>query len=532
MMGFLRNRSGLMVLGIACALVLAASGCHRRPTPPPTPEELAVQEQRLMTELNQTLLAADEDFANNQSGKAMARVEAAFHDTRFAAYRSQIFESQLRLMLRGGDDRGARQLALSRCGDPELAMAGCGLLYRFDHARNDLTNAAAWSASVLAQTNLFREVRRVASSWSIDDNMALSNDDAVLAVLQQVMTALTPTEGVNLWTHAFDGYFAAGRPDSVARMLALAGTLQPPCAALTPLATVVQVHLQACRADWDALTLSFATAVGTLPDAELDRLMRTVFPLIQKADKRALIDQCAETVVAAAAAHTNTLPAAVGTAARALVENVMETDKGAFPKRLDALLRDHVPVHLIVDFYTRYFYTFTESPAVLKQLLPIGERLIPLADDEELRTEIKTKLLDACFLLHDYDQALIMLESGIPGRDASWLQTAIVKVKAHRALEHQEPREAVKYFRAFMDLIRASKDTEVPDPVTNIVFPREMILGRNAKRIGDILAGIPDADEAAKAYAEARGLYAEAMDKTHDADARKVIEGEIAQLPK
>ena len=116
--------------------------------------------------------------------------------------------------------------------------------------------------------------------------------------------------------------------------------------------------------------------------------------------------------------------------------------------------------------------------------------------------------------------------------DICWHATAIIKVKAHRAMLRNEPREAVTYFREFMKRISEAKNPDVPDPVSGLFFPKEMVLGRNAKRIGDILAGIPDAAEAAKAYAEARTLLAQALQNSKDAEASTAIEAELAQVPK
>jgi predicted negative regulator of RcsB-dependent stress response len=59
-----------------------------------------------------------------------------------------------------------------------------------------------------------------------------------------------------------------------------------------------------------------------------------------------------------------------------------------------------------------------------------------------------------------------------------------------------------------------------------------MILGRNARRIGDILASIPDAEAAAQAYAEARGCYEKAVAKLKDQPAaRQIAEQEMARIP-
>ena len=292
------------------------------------------------------------------------------------------------------------------------------------------------------------------------------------------------------------------------------------------------VRASAARGDWSVLTNEFASATPILNDHETSELLRAILPDAAKAGKRDVIDQCAEIILFSPAA-TNT-PEAVALAARIWGENAMATDKLIFPGRLATLLRAKVPADDLVGLYTQHYYAFTEQSAQFNELIAFGDLLIPQIKNEDLRNDVKIKVLDGCFLTQDYDRALSLLESRIPGGDRTeaWHLTAIAKVKAHRALQHTEPREAVNYFREFMNQLRESKDTSVSDPVTGLLFPKAMVLGRNAKRIGDILAVLPDAAEAAKAYAEAAELYAQALQENTHAEARKVIESEIAQLPK
>ena len=443
-MTYLRHWTCLVT--VAALALGAASGCRRKPIPaPPTAEDRQAIEQRLISEIRQTLMSAEAAFGNGQTNEALAAVEAAQANPRFSAYRPQIFEQLLRMLLRGGDESSARQRALQRCGDPALAEVGCGLVYRTFRERSDLTNAAAWSGELLTQTNLVAGLRRTVYAWSIDDHIALGADDQALDVLAQAIRALPATDSVPLVVQTVDSLLSAGRLDTVERALAAAAAIQPRPDALAHLMTSTRMRLRASRGEWDPLTNDFATAAASLPDGDLDRLLRAVFGTAQKAGKRAVVDACAESVLFTAVARSNAT--SVATAARVWVEQAMAADKDALPARLNALLRSNLPVTLVTDAFTRYYYEFTERPAALKDLMVLGERLIPVAADEETRNELKTKLLDGCFLLHDYDRALTMLEAGIPGRDAQWHKTAIVKVKAHRALENKDPREAVRCFR-------------------------------------------------------------------------------------
>jgi tetratricopeptide (TPR) repeat protein len=524
---------------LTCAAIFAglllADGCNRRApvaAQPPSPEEKAAAEQRLLSDLNLVFVKANDMLADGRTNEAIGHIEIAFNKHVFAAYRPQILDSLLQMLLHIGRTDDARQRALAASADPALSAGACGLLYRHYRETGDMPNALAWAAELAVRPGLPPDMRRQAFTWAIDDLVSLHNDDQALAMLGQSFQALKPSDGMTLVRSTIEDFFGAGRPESVEKVLALAAGLKTGESEIKHLTVATHVRISSARGDWNTLTNDFPAAVNILNDGELDGLLRAVIPAATKAGKRSVIDQCAEAILFNPAATDKCT--VVATAARAWGENAMETDKGAFPGRLEAMLRAKVPAVQVINLFFQYFYSFTEQPVPLKELILLGERLTPLAGDEETRNEIKIKVLDGCFLVQDYDRALTLVESRIPGpgRSEQWHATAIVKIKAHRALQRNEPREAVKYFREFMDLLRTSKDADVSDPVSGLLFPKEMVLGRNAKRIGDILAGIPDPAESAKAYAEAHELYAQALKNTKDAEAIAVIETELAQLPK
>jgi len=84
---------------------------------------------------------------------------------------------------------------------------------------------------------------------------------------------------------------------------------------------------------------------------------------------------------------------------------------------------------------------------------------------------------------------------------------AINKIKAHLALQKGNKPEAIERFRAFMETVKTWPEPEM-DPLSSLVNTKEMCLGLNAKRIGDILSSMNDAQGAQAAYQEADGYYA------------------------
>lgn len=119
--------------------------------------------------------------------------------------------------------------------------------------------------------------------------------------------------------------------------------------------------------------------------------------------------------------------------------------------------------------------------------------------------------LDNSFVLEDYKGALKRLEKGIPEKDKEWQEMSSTKLKAHLALQEGKKKEAIRLFRKFMDYVSVEQDLPVPDPLTGIEHTKEMCLGFNAKRIGDILKSMEDKQGSQKAYKEAKELYLKAL---------------------
>lgn len=161
----------------------------------------------------------------------------------------------------------------------------------------------------------------------------------------------------------------------------------------------------------------------------------------------------------------------------------------------------------------------------------MGERILAVCSDQTTVNNIKVKILDGAFITDNFDLAVHMLEQGIPGKDKLWHDMSLPKVKAHRAMAQKKPREAVQYFREFMNAWISSDQKEEFDPTSGIAYSREWILGRNANRIAGILDSIPDKAEADKARAEAKAYFKIALEKAaNDAEAMKLLKEETKTM--
>jgi predicted negative regulator of RcsB-dependent stress response len=142
-------------------------------------------------------------------------------------------------------------------------------------------------------------------------------------------------------------------------------------------------------------------------------------------------------------------------------------------------------------------------------LLELCQALAPGLQAED-GARLSIIMLDLCFYLERFADALAIVEQKIPGRDSQWSRSLVSKIKAHLCLQQGKPREAVAHFREFMNAVAQDQADQI-DPVSGTRVTKEMILGLNAKRIGDILAADGDKDGAAKAYQEARDAYTAAL---------------------
>jgi tetratricopeptide (TPR) repeat protein len=165
-------------------------------------------------------------------------------------------------------------------------------------------------------------------------------------------------------------------------------------------------------------------------------------------------------------------------------------------------------------------------------MLDVGKRISKGELTEADQIRIKILMFDGAFLMDDYDAVLTALLEGVPERDEDWHEMAINKVSAHKALKEGNIDEAIKRFREFMEVTdRTWKDAQV-DPSTRIRHSREMIMGFNARRIGNILKEAGRAEEAGKAYREAVDYYEAALEQAEpDSPEHRKIVSDLGEIP-
>jgi hypothetical protein len=513
----------VIIYSMAAALL---TGCARKPKPEPLSAE--AMEQQLLAAVDQAFNDARGLLNEGRTNDALARITGVANDPRYRKFRNNTLAGLVQFLLYIEKTDEAKRLVAQACAqEPEHVVGAIDVLHDYLVNRGDVSALAAWAAGLAAIPALPASLQYRLMDWRVSAALSLQDLTTVENLLAQSFRTLAPAESIALATRILNAHIEGNRLEAAARILTQLSSVQPQTPELIELVTRMQVLLTAARGDWDALPAAFASASGSLADQPLLGLMNQILALARKAGRYRVADGICEEILFRQPAKTNTR----SLAARSWAENAMTTNRVDLSRRLNGLIEAKVPANEVGMIFQRYYYELINEPALLKAMCGVGETLLPLLSKEETLKSVKTMLLDGAFVLEDYDAAVQRLEAGIPGRDESWHKMALAKVKAHRALKNNQPREAVQFFRDFMVCVQTVKDEDTSDPSTGIQHSKEMIIGRNAKRIAEILATIPDPAAAAQAYQEARGYYATALEKANP-ETRKIIEAEMALLPK
>lgn len=154
---------------------------------------------------------------------------------------------------------------------------------------------------------------------------------------------------------------------------------------------------------------------------------------------------------------------------------------------------------------------------MLSNILDFTATLLPKLSDDAKQTMLDRRL-DAFFLIGDYDSAIDLLEKGLPSHSPGWCRGTAAKLRYHKALNEGKKEEAVKQLLVFIEFMQSDeqKEFEDCDPTTGIVYSREWVIAKNYVRCAEIAREMKDAANEAKYLAEAKKLYATALEKAKD----------------
>ena len=321
------------------------------------------------------------------------------------------------------------------------------------------------------------------------------------------------------------------RLDHAETLLVEMGKLRPDEEWVTSFTAVSRVGLFKAREDWEGAATHFVAVSDFVKPGDLKLSFIRLVAKLYGIDRQDVVESMCKRLTEADAGKT-ALGADAGREWVAIATK--RQDWGTALARLQWLLDTHPGDPAVQDAYEKSVYGALESgdEKLKKSFVAIGERMLdqPLSTDE--RNRVRQNLFNVAFLLEDYDEVIAILEKRLPQFEESWHDMALNKALAHKALKAGNKREAADRFKAFMDDTATEFTNPEIDPTTGMIYSKEMILGRNARRIGDLLTDIGDKQEARELYKQAIAHYESALNRlTQGSGEFEFVMDELGKIP-
>lgn len=238
-----------------------------------------------------------------------------------------------------------------------------------------------------------------------------------------------------------------------------------------------------------------------------------------------------ETVIDAAAGRKRVQETAAGVWVKAAKNKGNGADVA---RRLVAIHGKGVADRTVMGLMDDAYSVLLADPAAesLAPVYAMCEKMLA-ASDKFTRRRLAGYLLDMGFFLEKYEESLKLVEDGMLGEGHPQTAMFISKIKGHLALQKGRVDDAIANFRQFMAFIEKEASSKEMDPLDQTWVTCDMILGLNAKRIGDILTKAGRPSEAAGVYKEARGYYEKAIKEFPDEASKEnaKIRRSLAEIP-
>lgn len=175
----------------------------------------------------------------------------------------------------------------------------------------------------------------------------------------------------------------------------------------------------------------------------------------------------------------------------------------------------------------------SEDVKGLKAMLDFSNRLLASGDlTPDASDMLKTRTLDALFLSKDYDGAIAAIQAGIPGKSPEWTAGTIAKLRAHKAVDAGDAKEAARQFLEFGKFLESKEmeNFEDCDPTTSIIYSIDWVRARNFARCAKYSRKAGN-NAAADGYkAKAAELFKKAFEKVSKDNDQKSIDVLTAEM--
>lgn len=508
--------SRIILRGLGLVLVcVAVSSCG-----PKDGEDLAL----VVSEVRQMA-------ATGQVDRAIGRLESYWESRHYTGMRPAILSALLELEIRADRTDAAKTRFLGvATQSPELAAQVVGMIEEGLLAKGRHQELMDW-AILLRPIKLGDAALSSLASAHIRALVALGQSTNRIAVMGDYLPVLTESGALKL----VDGYFQAalqGRDWELAEALvAMLVRVMPDSTGRRDAVLGSTLAVTLARDGWKAADGFFRQRLPEMTDAGAARNLRTLGAAIVAANELAAADALYEFGLAADKTRPVLREAA---AVEWLTLEGRRENAEELIRRLGVLQSREIPGTVILNMVSRHYACLLNKsrPAGFDTLNLLLQAVRNGEHGRGLLRQVDGMLLDISYFREDFETSLAIIERGLVIEDSAQKAMMITKVKAHIALKKGNYKEAIGFFRSFMAGIAQDRSTSF-DPLENIRVSPSMILGMNARRIGDLWMKAGSSDEAAKAYAEARQHYEAALKEFADVSSqehRKILR-EIKDIP-
>lgn len=493
------------------------------------------QERKIQAEMEEYFAKADRVYSQGRAEEVLAAVKQ-LEETKFRKVPEVLFDNLFRFYMTHGYTSEAQELLFRmHAKHPKLPVQDA-CLQIYNQLRTDDAKVEVWCNRVekagIANGDFLAEVLQ----WKLQVALNRKSPDLLSAAVTAIVKRLPAEKGAPLLQQKVNELVSEKKPRMAALIAAAVKDAGAKGDGYRYLILTTQVKIALATRNYEELKKLFADLQAALPDVQLNEILRSAVADLRKDAKLAFLKDSAELIAFKAADK----PASRKTAALLWVELSAGTDRMAYPGFMKRLADAGLQPEIGAVLFTTYFYqmnisqemTDTEKKAFSEMTAVGGKIFDSLKSDDVNYDSVKLALLDCSFLTDDFERAFSILKTGMPGRTDDWVQSLVVKLKAHQALKEKRYADAIAHFREFMKFVKNSMEDETSDPSTGTAYNKEMIYGRNERRIGEIYENnLKDPAAARKAYAAARKHYeaAKAAMKSSP-DSIKVIDEELMLL--
>lgn len=472
--------------------------------------------------------AANEAMAAGNTNAAIDVFREACADEEFGAERGRFFRSALEMMLGAGRvDEAREEMVTALREKAPYAEGAFGTIYRYYVGKGDADSTLAWIRQ-LVDSNLSGQMELYAAAWHMVALYDVEGAESAVALVPACISSFPEEQARGVIRGLVDRIVSAG-DQAAAGILDKIDEHAADRPLVRSLVSVARAEMLMSQKKWQEAGDYLRAVAADLEDGDLAGAMKRFDSQAAAGGASALVEGLCEFVLE----NVQDKPRAREVAASDwLTAAISAADHSTTVERLGRLLDVGLPWNSVFRLYQKSFYGIVNSGnnETIARLVALGDKMAESAGPDEFQG-LRMLMLDASFLLEDYDRALALVEEGIPGRDEEWQAMALNKISAHKALKENRPEEAIRRFRVFMAGVEEWDEAET-DPSTGVMHTREMTLGRNALRIGKIYADMGSEVGASKAYEEAADYYTRALMAVEpDSKEYGIIKAEMSDLP-